>query len=241
LQPDTAGTAPVFRVDHHAGTMRGAMGRTSDAKIVEEIVEHLRPWRRREAEVEADIHHEIGILRKFIPLQARLFDRSAIKKSALEFGAAIAEVEKCHIHGWVIWRLFGEPPPELHWDEGEDVYFYRDKRPFDEIEQAYFDRVAHFQNELKRLRVECEKMARNPGGAHSNADWGKSTCAKVAHMLILHLSKEKPTGSEDRPFRAIAGLLYQAISGEKADLERACDKVLALERGPRKKIDARKS
>jgi hypothetical protein len=176
------------------------MGKTSDADLVEEIMVNLHPLTCRESEAQAGIHEAIEWLRDFIPKQERLFDRSAIKASAQKFGAAIAEVEKslrC-MQSWVAWELFGDPP-----------------KP---------DRLTHFQEELKRLRVGCENLVRPP-----NVDWGKRTCAGCARGLMQLLSKKPPTGTKDGPFRAICGLLYRAVSGKRADLKRACDKVLRAE------------
>jgi hypothetical protein len=56
-------------------------------------------------------------------------------------------------------------------------------------------------------------------------------CAWGAHGLLEGLSKAKISGTQDGKFRAIANLLYQAISGQQADLKRACDSVLRDIRG----------
>jgi hypothetical protein len=180
------------------------MDRTSDglAEIVEEIMNNLRPWTCCESEGQAGIHKAIEFLRVVIPFINRAVDnRSAIKKSAQEFGAAIAEVEKSlhDTRDQVIWRLFGELP-KLHFDGVEGTYD-ADFPAFDEIKQVYVDRVAHFQEELRRLRVECEKLVRNPGGPHPNTDIAKKFCARGALDLMHKLSENPPTGTAEGRFR----------------------------------------
>jgi hypothetical protein len=45
-----------------------------------------------------------------------------------------------------------------------------------------------------------------------------------AHALMQRLSERTITGTKDNAFRAIAGLLYEAICGKPdADLKRACN------------------
>jgi hypothetical protein len=47
-------------------------------EIVEEIVDHLRPWKSHEsvAAITAAVNHELEVPLKLAPLQAKLFDRA---------------------------------------------------------------------------------------------------------------------------------------------------------------------
>jgi hypothetical protein len=191
------------------------------AEIVEEIMDNLRPWTRPKSEVQAGIQRAIAALHELNPLERDLFDRSAIKKSAKEFGAAIAELERslrC-VHPTVAWRLFGTPP-DLLFDQINE-------RSVEENTQAHIDRIVHFLDELKRLRIECEELVRSPGGFHPNKDIAKGNAAWCALQLMRDFSKSSPSGTAEGPFRAITSLIYQALSGNcEADLKRACDEVI---------------
>jgi hypothetical protein len=96
-----------------------------------------------------------------------------------------------------------------------------------EIERANRNRAHSFSNELNRLREVCAR-AINPGyGYDSNYDRIKHFCAAFAKGLVCALFRRPITGTMDGPFRAIASLLYEAVSGRRhADLKRACDSQL---------------
>jgi len=181
------------------------------AEIVEEIMDNLRPWTRPESEVKVGIQQTIESLRKAnSPEFEDEFSRSAIKKSAQEFGAAIAEVEKAlqRIHPMVAGLVFAEM-------EGEPRH------------PSYKEAISAFQRKLGWMRSLGESFTRNPPGSHSNFDHSKERCAKSAHELMRWFSQQTPTGTAERPFRTITSLLYQAVSGKRQDLKKACDEVVA--------------
>jgi hypothetical protein len=152
------------------------MDMTSDgrAEIVEEIMDNLRPWTRPESEVQAVIHQIIELLQSLIPAEASLFDRRAIKNSAQEFQAAIAEVERLlhdDMHGGVRWLLFADPPPSddsfLWWILGEppipnESYVHRLRTGFHKHFALYVQRLRDFHDELRRLRIKSEQLVRSP-------------------------------------------------------------------------------
>jgi hypothetical protein len=181
------------------------------AEIVEEIMDNLRPWTRRESEVKVDIQQTIESLRRAnSPEFEDRFNRSAIKKSAQEFGAAIAKVEKAlqRIHPMVAARVFVEM-------EGQPPH------------PTYKETLSAFQKKLGWMRWSCESTIRHPNGSHPNVDHAKKRCAKSAHELMRWFSRQTPTGTAERPFRTITSLLYQAVSGKRQDLKKACDEVVA--------------
>ena len=63
-----------------------------------------------------------------------------------------------------------------------------------------------------------------------NIDRLKRECAVVAWLLITKYTVKKPTGTQDGPFRTVAGLLHQFVcpttDEEIIDLKSACDEVL---------------
>jgi hypothetical protein len=84
-----------------------------------------------------------------------------------------------------------------------------------------------FFTELNRMREICAQAIAPGFGAHPNFDHAKFRCAFIAKALMGKLSKNEVTGTEDAPFRAIATLLYEAVSRQPdVDLKRACDAVL---------------
>jgi hypothetical protein len=221
----TAGTSTRQGCDMRHQTI--PIDRTSRdlAEIVEEIMDNLRPWTCPESEVEAGIERALEALHELNPLEESLFDRSGIKKSAKDFGAAIAEVANSlrRVHPTVAWRLFGMQPDLLF----DQIY----ERSVEEITQAHIDRMVHFHDELTRLRIECEELVRNPGGFDPNKDVAKGNAAWGALQLMRDFSKRSPSGTAERPFRTISSLIYEAMSGNReADLKRACDEVIRWKR-----------
>lgn len=176
------------------------------AEIAEEIMDNLRPWMRPESEVEADIQEAIKSLRK---LNSPIYDfnRSAIKKSAQEF---VPRLPKLINHG----------DASIPWC----CACYSRGMSLPGTNKAPFN---HFLDELERMRIECERLARDPFvGVHPNFDLVKNSCARSALGLMRKFSQQAPTGTSEGPFRTISSLLYQAVSGERLDLKRACDAVL---------------
>jgi hypothetical protein len=74
---------------------------------------------------------------------------------------------------------------------------------------------------LGEVRELCQAGDDNQPSADQVRIW----CARVAFTLMHQFSEEKPTsGSPDSTYRAIAGLLYEILTGERdRDLERACE------------------
>jgi hypothetical protein len=94
----------------------------------------------------------------------------------------------------------------------------------DQIERANKDRAESFRAELKRMREVCSRAINNGLGYHPNYDPTKRFCAQFARGLMENLSRRTITGTKDSAFRAIASLLYEAVTGKRdADLKRACD------------------
>ena len=110
------------------------------------------------------------------------------------------------------WLLFATTPTKF------SPVFLMSKKSFEESLREHQTRANAFVTNLKRLREVC---ARNIG-LHPNYDLAKNLSAEFAYGLMKILSKI--TGTEDKAFRMITSLLYEAVSGEQdADLKRACD------------------
>jgi hypothetical protein len=194
-----------------------ASGRGTD-EIVEEIVDHLRPWKSHKsvAAITTAVNHELNVLLKLAPLQAQLFDRAGNRAHAKKLDGALSEVKTllASAPGALAWFLFGPLSPS-------------ESQSIENIELAYRARADSFFAELKRLRKVCAHAV-DPGFAtHANYDDAKDLCAWNALGLMRELSDGKITGTKDSAFRVVTGLLYEAVSGQPdADLKRACDAVL---------------
>jgi hypothetical protein len=197
-------------------------------EIVEEIVDHLRPWKGHKsvAAITAAVNHDLEMLLKLAPLQAKLFDRARNRAHAKKLDDALSEVETllASAPGVLAWFLFDPLPPMTLTEDGELVQV---TQSIENIEGAYRARADSFFVELKRLRKVCAHAV-DPGFAtHPNYDHAKHLCAFRALGLMRELSDGKITGTKDSAFRVVTGLLYEAVSGQQdADLKRACDSVL---------------
>jgi hypothetical protein len=197
-------------------------------EIVEEIVDHLRPWKSHEsgAAITAAVNHELNLLLRLAPLQAKLFDRAQNRAHAKKLDGALSEVEKllASAPGLLAWFMFDPLPPITLTQDGELLQV---TQSIENVELAYRARAESFSVELKRLRKVCAHAV-DPGFAtHPNYDQAKGLCARSAFGLMQELSDGKITGTKDSAFRVVAGLLYEAVSGKPdADLKRACDFVL---------------
>lgn len=197
----------------------GAPVRGAD-EIVEEITDHLRPWKGRTSQeaIAIAIGEKLKLLREMVPLQAKLSDRRRMRAQAQKLDKSLSELEEI---------LISDPG-------GLNLYLFRPSPPYEEemgskeeLFLAFQKRAEPFYLELRRLRQVCAR-AINPGfGLHPNVNHAKSLCPWFALGLMRELSNAKITGTKDAAFRVISGLLYEAVSGEPdADLKRACDEVL---------------
>jgi hypothetical protein len=199
------------------------------AEIVEEIMNNLHPLTRRKTEVEAGIQQAIDLIKRQVPSEAFLRDRNAIKNSAEEVGDAIAELERSlqRIHPIVKGALLYDPQEAMPPEPGSGPEFTLPPAPPDPLDL--------WVNELRQRRIKSEQLARNPGGYHPNFDLTKKHCAQSAFDLMRVFSEREPASTPESPFRTITSLLYQAVSGKRQDLKKACDTLKRAENEARKR------
>ena len=125
-------------------------------EIVEEIVDHLRPWKNHKsvAAITAAVNHELEVLLKLAPLQARLFDRARNRSHAKKLDRALSEVERllASAPGALAWFLFNPLPPLTLTEDGASVEV---TQSIEDIGLAYRARADSFFAELKQLRKVC--------------------------------------------------------------------------------------
>lgn len=212
----TRGKASSTRLTPASAIRRG--------EIVEEIVDNLRPWKHRisEATVTAAVSRALDERVDLIPTDAELAERKLNRIHARRLNKALASVETLLASAPDLLaaelQFFSLPPDdEEATAENYNAVVERRIRKCWERENS---RVA----ELSWLREVCA-YAISPGlGSHPNYSQAEHGCAYVAHDLMREFSKQPITGTEGGRFRAIANLLYEAISGlPDEDLKRACD------------------
>ena len=177
-------------------------------EIVEEIVDHLRPWKSHKsaAAITAAVNYELEVLLKLAPLHAKLFDRARNWTHAKKLDRALSEVERllASAPGALAWFLFNPLPPLTLTEDGELVEV---TQSIENVELAYRARADSFVAELERLREVCARAV-DPGFAsHANYDHAKHLCAWFALDLMRELSDRKITGTKDAAFRVVTGLL----------------------------------
>jgi hypothetical protein len=192
-------------------------------EIVEEVVDHLRPWKNHKSRdtVTSKVNHSIDVLRKLVPIQKKLSDRRLFQENAKKLGKVLSNVEQllASSQGMFRWFLFNTTPTEF-----SPVFLLSDKS-FEGVISEHHTRAVAFDKELKRLRELCARYI----GLHPNYDLAKHLSAEFAYGLMQQISEGEISGTEDKAFRTITTLLYEAVSGEQdADLKRACDVVIKV-------------
>jgi hypothetical protein len=185
-------------------------------EIVEEVVENLRPWKNHKSRdsVTTVVNEQLSVLAKLAPLLQELYNRGLNRGHAKKLDKALGNVEKLikSAPAMLALSLF-DPLPQDPWPI----------QPVEEIVSAHQVRAGGFFAELKRLRDVCARKV----WTHPNYDRAKHLSARWAYGLMEELSDGRITGTADKPLRNIAGLLYEAVSGQpNADLKRACDEIL---------------
>ena len=208
-------------------------GAARRAEIIEEIVDHLRPWKQRmsEATVRAGVNRALKTLLPDSPSEKEVQRgfHKAYRTYAKQLDSALSEVE----------TLLASAPGRL-----ASSLFYPVLVPMTmasgglsspwEIGRANETRNGSFAAELRRLRSVCAQALNPDFERHPNFDFQKYFCARSSYDLMQAKSDRKIAGTKDGAFRAIASLLYEAVSGQQgADLKRACDSVLREIRGPK--------
>jgi hypothetical protein len=89
------------------------------------------------------------------------------------------------------------------------------------------ERYSLLYNELARVHAVCAEQSQHPIGYGSRHSHMQQQCAYGAHLLMTELSALRITGYAYGPFKTIATMLYEAVSGEAdVDLKSHCDFVL---------------
>jgi hypothetical protein len=86
-----------------------------------------------------------------------------------------------------------------------------------------------FIEALRKLRDRCRQLEAAQPGIHPNTDHLQRQVAKAAKVLMQQSDKRIGSSSPNSPFRLLAGLLYEAVTGVAGkDMERACDYIASV-------------
>jgi hypothetical protein len=171
--------------------------------IVEEILVHLQPWKRkqREADIRSEVEKRIALL---VETAARIdqWPRVAdVRRQAAEARKTLARLRD---------QLACEPLRSFI-------------APHIAISQSVecLDRLDEILANTRLIKAPDPRSKPK-----------QRLCAEAADALIYQFSKEPATGTPEGPLHAIASLLFEAITGEPdKDLKRAVEAMISSWRG----------
>jgi hypothetical protein len=153
-----------------------------------------------------------GIIRALRGASPEYFDRQAIRKTREDAREIIGALD--HLEDLLRSATLG---PELRLRLGLDT---AGMIP----EHAANAPAWRLMTALNEVRDLCQQGDINQPAADQVRIW----CARIAYSLMDRFSTEEATsGSADSPYRVLASLLYEVLTGEaERDLKRACDQHL---------------
>jgi hypothetical protein len=200
--------------------------------LVEYIVNNLRPLKRDERAVLADVRFQVEVLRAVVDRlesphgQVRMREHAkGLKKRLVEFEASLKSAPE-PLRDYLYWpRDVGSRT----WLSLEELEYRKVLEEMLEFGAEIDARMGSFFAMLDEMRAVCDH-AIGPGyGPHPNSDPAAVMCARFAFRLMKSLSERKITGIPNAPFHAITALLYRAATGRKpseAGLKKACYRVI---------------
>jgi hypothetical protein len=202
-------------------------------KIVEEIVDNLRPWNNHKGRdtVTAAVNQALDKLLRLVAFEKEFFDPRPARKHAEKLDKAISKVEMLLLSapGTLGGYLFD--PAVLPLSKVGDSTPHNSSEETGSGIEADIDLLFA---ELTRLRKVCTTTTLS-FGIHPNFDVAKDQSARWAYDVMETCSDRKITGTENQAFRIIASLLHEVVSGQQdADLKRACDAILRRRRRRRR-------
>ena len=209
-----------------AVTGKRAVDETRFSKIVDAIVDELRPHQRPKKDVQEKVR---GLFELLLPeiaqLQRRLVGTPAeAMKHLTEVRETAAKLETLLLTmpnrvAWV-----GEMRPGLLGVKDETGLLV--PAPTERPRQKIMD----FVLDLERIQTEA-KIAESFCGPSPLYEGNKLLSAKYAHLLITALSRNPPTNAPSGPLRTIASLIFELVTGAReANLERHCKALLRRSR-----------
>jgi hypothetical protein len=195
---------------------------TADQEQIADEITHLLQKRSEYPRpvVLDKVRYYIDTLARVLPTARQFTDRKKNKAHAGKLVKAIDNLE----------QLLASAPAGLAMPfflEGAD---HLEKHPLGEWGQVVQARQEQFYAQLAIIRRRC---TRSPSvgpdfGHHHRFDLAAKWCAEYGAELMQEVAPRAriSSSSPESLFRKIASLLYEAVTGRKGDLERACDQVI---------------
>lgn len=191
--------------------------------IVEEICDHLRPWKQHLGE--ADVRLEVGkriVLLKDVAANVKQWPRRAdVREAVRDARKALKWLRETlaskSLEPFVVTTL-----PSAVAERAKTISDLLEQAGVIVIDNQYFDRLD------KALALTETVTTPDP-----RSDPVQYPCAETADILIHELSTRWPaTGTADSPLHAIASLLYEVVTGQPdQNLKRAVDAMIRSWRG----------
>jgi hypothetical protein len=161
----------------------------------------------------------VGTLSRVVPWAKNVTDRHKNKAHAEKLIKAIDNLE----------QLLASAPALLAMPfflEGIDEL---ERCPLGEFEQRVQVRQEEFYAQLAAIRRRCVRPVGVANyGHHHRYDLAAKWCAQYGAELMEETAPRAriSSSSSNSLFRKVSSLLYEAVTGREADLERACDQVI---------------
>jgi hypothetical protein len=118
---------------------------------------------------------------------------------------------------------------------GEDVF---EQVPSLLEQQNASERLKKIVAMLNYLQARCDQLLNQPPGEHGSADFSQRLVAEEAWRLMKYHNLKPASGLASSDYGTIARLLFETVTGEDKDLQRACKS--ALQRAKEGELKERK-
>jgi hypothetical protein len=98
-------------------------------------------------------------------------------------------------------------------------------------QQNAIDRLRQIVATLDYLHARCDQLLKQPPGEHGNANFSQRLAADKAWQLMKNHNLKPASGIDSSVYGSIARLLFEAVTGQVKDLQRACKSALARAKG----------
>jgi hypothetical protein len=205
------------------------------AEIAEEICNHLWPLKRRGADVQPEVEKRIALLVGFAPMPRVAKVRRQAAKARKELARLRAALAREPLRSFVV---ACSPTPVIDGQRQQATAEYTLSES-DIIEYVNKPEIVGILERKKSVKFphldrldEVLTGLKSPKGPDPRSKPMQRVCMESADALIYEFSQTPATGTAEKPLRAIASLLYEAVTGESGqDLKRAGEAMIQSWRG----------
>jgi hypothetical protein len=206
--------------------------------IVEEIVIHLRPFKRDEKFAVDQTKRRIAILEQLSKADGKKLRPSEAKKKRSKYRSALAAIiaasERLPPGALDTYMFFAQTPERRQRYAADRASKRATGRP---LTDPFLESREGGAELLRLLKV----LAMVVAGRESKSQDGimpdillKTAVAGHARELMLKASRQQITGTADKSYQVISSLLFKAIRGKEIDFKRWCDADIKRQREHKK-------